>query len=343
VLVACCLATLVFGLARYHADDDVRRLQALSPTLLSQQDEIKRLVGATTDAQHLLVVAPDDEAALRREEALIPILYRLIAEHAIAGYQMPAAFVPSLDRQSANRALVKSRLAGPLLAQHAAQLGLTVMSMADKPGTELTVADAVAARAVPLLPDLVVASGVHIVGLQGLTRPDLVKAAVAGQPEVRFVDPTADFSRLLGAYRSRSIILTVISVVLVTGLLAWRYGARGAFWTILPPITAALLVPAVISLGGEPFTFFHAMGLVLVVAIGVDYTIFCAETPRGHHSVTMLAILLATITTLLSFGLLGLCSALAVRAFGFTMLIGITAAYLFAPLASRAAIRIPFR
>jgi predicted exporter len=184
---------------------------------------------------------------------------------------------------------------------------------------------------------------VHIVALQGLARPDLVRAAVAGQPGVRFVDPTADFGRLLGAYRSRSIILTVISVVLVTGLLAWRYGARGAFWTILPPIIAALLVPAVISLGGEPFTFFHAMGLVLVVAIGVDYTIFCAETPRGHHSVTMLAILLATITTLLSFGLLGLCSALAVRAFGFTMLIGITAAYLFAPLASRAAIRVPFR
>ena len=57
----------------------------------------------------------------------------------------------------------------------------------------------------------------------------------------------------------------------------------------------------------------------------------------------MLAILLATITTLLSFGLLGFSSALAVRAFGFTMLIGIIAAYLFAPLASRAAIRVPFR
>jgi predicted exporter len=181
------------------------------------------------------------------------------------------------------------------------------------------------------------------VGLQGLTRPDLVRAAVAGQPGVRFIDPTDDFSRLLGAYRSRAIILTAISVVLVAGLLVWRYGARGAFWTILPPITAALLVPAVISLVGEPFTFFHAMGLVLVVAIGVDYTIFCAETPLGHHSVTMLAILLATITTLLSFGLLGVSSVLAVRAFGFTMVIGIIAAYLLAPLASRAAIRVPFR
>lgn len=343
VLVACCLATLVVGLARYHADDDVRRLQALSPTLLREQDEIKRLVGATIEAQHLLMVAPDDETALQRQEALIPILDRLVAERAIAGYQMPAAFVPSLALQTANRALVKRRLVGPLLAQHMTQLGLTAMTKVDKPDTELTVAGAVAARAVPLLSNLVVAPGVHIVGLQGLARPDLVRAALIGQPGVRFVDPTADFSRLLGAYRSRAIILTAISVVLVTGLLAWRYGARGAFWTILPPITAALLVPAVISLAGEPFTFFHAMGLVLVVAIGVDYTIFCAETPRGHHSVTMLAILLATITTLLSFGLLGVSSVLAVRAFGFTMVIGIIAAYLLAPLASRAAIRVPFR
>ena len=72
LLVAGCLAVLGFGLARYHVDDDVRRLQALSPTLLSQQEEIKRLIGATTEAQHLLVVAPDDETALQREEALHP-------------------------------------------------------------------------------------------------------------------------------------------------------------------------------------------------------------------------------------------------------------------------------
>jgi predicted exporter len=343
VLIAGCLATLGLGLGRYHVDDDVRRLQALSPTLLREQDEIRRLVGAATEPQHVLVVAADDETALQREEALIPILDRLVAEHAIAGYQMLAAFVPSVARQNANRAMVKGGLVGPLLAQHVAQLGLTATPATAAPAAELTISGAKAADAVPLLSDLVVAPGVHIVALQGLARPELVRAAIAGQPDVRFVDPTADFSRLLGAYRSRAIVLTVISVVLVSLLLAWRYGVRGAFWTILPPITAALLVPSVISLGGEPFTFFHAMGLVLVVAIGVDYTIFCAETPRGHHSVTMLAILLATITTLLSFGLLGVSSTLAVRAFGFTMLIGITAAYLFAPLASRAAIRTPFR
>ena len=338
-LVVCAFATLTAGLARYHTDDDVRRLQALSPSLLSQQDQIKRLVGVTTEAQHVLVVAPSDEAALQRQESLIPIFDQLMAEHAIAEYQSAATFVPSLARQSADRALIKANLVGPLGAGHMARLGLTAASRTDQPEVTLTVAGIKAAGVMPLLFDLIVEPGVHIVSLQGLARPDLVKTALADQAEVSFVDPTADFSRLLGAYRSRAIVLTVISVVLVSGLLAWRYGVRGAFWTILPPIVAALLVPAVISLSGEPFTFFHAMGLVLVVAIGVDYTVFCAETSRGHHPVTMLAILLATITTLLSFGLLSASSALAVRAFGTTMLIGISAAYLFAPLASRAAIR----
>ena len=59
------------------------------------------------------------------------------------------------------------------------------------------------------------ASGVHVVALHRVARPALVRAAVAGLPDVRFVDPTAHFSRLLSAYRNRAIQLTLVSVVLV--------------------------------------------------------------------------------------------------------------------------------
>lgn len=340
VLVVACIATLAIGLAGYRSDDDVRRLQVLSPALLLDQQHLQRLIGANIDAQHILVSAPDDETALQRQEALVPVLDGLVAAGILSGYQMPATFIPSLARQGADRALVKNQLLEPLLAQHLAQLGLATTSPRGDPAAKLTIETAVASGAVPLLSDFIVAPGIHIVGLKGLKKPELVAAAVSqlNGEGVRFVDPTADFSRLLGTYRSRAISMTAISVLVVASLLAWRYGPRGAFWTILPPIVSALLVPAVLSLVGEPFTFFHAMGLVLVVAIGVDYTIFCVETPTGHHSVTMLAILLATFTTLLSFGLLGLSSARAVQAFGFTLLIGIVAAYLLAPLASRAMI-----
>lgn len=340
LLVVGCAAVLVIGLAGYRADDDVRRLQVLSPSLLADQQHLQRLMGANIEAQHILVSAADDEAALQRQERLVLTLDRLVIEGALLGYQMPAAFIPSQARQASDRVLVKERLLDPLLDRHLAQLGLNAGAAQSEPASKLTVDAAHAAGAVPLLSDLVVSPGIHIVALKGLKRPALVAAALAqaNVDGVRFVDPTADFSRLLGTYRSRAISMTAISVLIIASLLAWRYGARGAFWTILPPIVSALLVPAVLSLVGEPFTFFHAMGLVLVVAIGVDYTIFCVETPTGHHSITMLAILLATFTTLLSFGLLGLSSARAVQAFGFTLLIGIVSAYLLAPIASRASV-----
>ncbi len=339
VLLAGCLGLVAAGFALYRTDDDVRRLQALSPTLVLEQMEIQQLIGSSVEAQYLLVGAPDDEAALQREEAAVARLDKLVTERAITGYQMPATFVPSLQRQALDKALVEERLLRPLLAQHRARLGLAASPAIVAPAALLTVATTVAAGTVPLLADMVVAPGVHIVVLQGLTRPDLVRAAFAGQADVRFVNPTADFSDLLGAYRGRAVDLTIYSLFLVLCLLVWRYGMRNALWVILPPAIAALLVPAIVSLTGQPFTFFHAMGLVLVIGIGADYTIFCAETLEGYQSVTMLSILLAAAMTLLSFGLLVFSGTLAVRSFGMTMLIGVTVAYVLAPMASRAVIR----
>ncbi len=340
ILLAGCFVLVAAGFALYRTDDDVRRLQALSPGLVREQMEIQRLTGSSVEAQYLLVAAHDDEMALQQEEASVARLDKLVGEHAITGYQMPATFVPSLKRQALDKALVEERLLKPLLDEHRARLGLAASSTFAAPAVPLTVESAVAAGTIPLLADMVVASGIHIVVLQGLTRPDLVRAEFAGQTDIRFVNPTADFSALLGAYRGRAVGLTIYSLFMVGCLLAWRYGMRGAFWAILPPTIAALLVPAIVSLTGQPFTFFHAMGLVLVIGVGADYTIFCAETREGYQSVTMLSILLAAAMTLLSFGLLAFSSTLAVRSFGMTMLIGVTAAYVLAPMASRAVVRL---
>lgn len=341
-LLAALVAIGALGVMRYGADDDVRRLQALSPDLLREQADIQRLIGATAAPQFLLVRATDDEAALQVEEALSDQLARLKREGAIAGYQMPAAFVPSAGRQAENRALVEARLVTPLLAGHLAALGLASGGEPPKPGLPLTLGAALQSGALPFLKDLVIEPGLHVVAMQGVSRPDLVRAAIAGQPMVRFVDPVADFSELLGRYRARVVAIVLVSAVLIYALLAWRYGWRGAAWVIMVPLIAMGLVPAVISAVGEPFTFFHAIGLALILAIGVDYAIFCAEHDPGHQDVTMLSVWLVTLTTLLSFGLLGLSGVPAVRAFGVTMLIGITVAFFLAPLASRAGMRRPW-
>jgi predicted exporter len=100
-----------------------------------------------------------------------------------------------------------------------------------------------------------------------------------------------------------------------------------------PSLVAVALAPPIAALAGVAFTFFNAMALVLVLSIGVDYSVFCRETSGARKPVTMLAIALAALSTILSFGMLAFSRVFAVHAFGATMLIGIALAFLFAPMA----------
>jgi predicted exporter len=334
LLVLAAIVAIV-GLLLFRTDDDVRRLQALAPDLLRDQEEIRGLIGATAANQYLLIEAIDDETALRLGEALQPTLTRLVQNAAITSAQAPAAFVPSAERQAENRQLRLSALEEPHLARYLATLGLpqaeAEATVSD--GPVLTLREAMGSDAVPFLRELVIGPGLHVVALQGLLSAEAVRAAVAGMPGVRFVDPTADFSRLLGQYRIRAIVLTVVSALVMLLGLAWRYGLAGSAWVMLPAGVAVLLVPAFLAMLGQPYTFFHAMAQVILLAIGTDYSIFCAE---GASSTRLLAVWLAAMTSLLSFGLLVFSCVPAVHGFGSAMLIGIIVSVALAPLANRA-------
>jgi predicted exporter len=95
------------------------------------------------------------------------------------------------------------------------------------------------------------------------------------------------------------------------------------------------LTPAVLALAGLPFTFFGAMALVLVLSIGSDYAVFCAEDRVRHEPVTLAAVAVALSTTLLSFGLMAASDVAGVRSFGAAMAVGVALAFVLAPLAGR--------
>jgi predicted exporter len=116
-------------------------------------------------------------------------------------------------------------------------------------------------------------------------------------------------------------------------MLGLRYGWIGGLRVMAPSLLAVALAPLFAALAHVAFTFFNAMALVLVLSIGVDYSVFCRETYGARKPVTMLAIVLAALSTILSFGMLAFSRVFAVHAFGMTMLIGIFMAFLFAPLA----------
>jgi predicted exporter len=335
LIVLACIG--IVGASRISALDDVRRMQSLSPELVAEQARMQQIAGFSVGTQFFVVGAPDNETALQREETLLDRLRPLRLAGALRGYRAPASFVPSAERQRQNRELRHDRLETPLLADYLAQIGLPGVEPDTAANGVLTLA--MAAKAAPLaelLRELIVpdADGVvHIVMLDGVTQTDAVRAAASGIEGVNFVDPAADFSRLLGRYRRRAVTLIAVSAVLMLPLLALRYGMWGAVRVMLPAVVTIVLVPLAKAIWGDPFTFFDAMALVLVLSIATDYAVFCAEADTAYKPVALLGVWMAMVSTMLSFGLLDRSRVAAVHAVGSTMLLGVVLAFLLAPMA----------
>lgn len=326
----------IAGATRLSVNDDIRRMQALSPRLVAEQASVQALTGIENTLQSIIVRAPDTETALRREEMLADRLRALTRDGALGGFATVAGFVPSAARQAENARLIAEKLEKPFLAQYFARLGLLAAPEASHGTRPLTPAD-VTGR-LPFLRDLIIddrdGQVVHLVRLEGPVVPDRVRAAADGLDGVVFMDPAGDVSRLLAKYRARGVVLLVISTLLMVPVFFFRYGVRRGIVVILPPLAAVALTPLLMAAGGVAFSFFNAMALVLVLAMGVDYAVFSAEASADRRTVAMLAVTLATLTTLMSFGFLAFSSVPAVHAFGSTMLVGIALAFLLSPLAA---------
>lgn len=323
----------LWGGLQFSTSDDVRNQQNLDPGLVAEQEKVQALVGVTSATQFFLITADDDETALQRAEALGSRLEAVRTAGGLGNWMTPARFVPSLERQMANAVLVRARLLDPFLESYIARIGLSAAGAAA--GTPARLEDLSATNALPFLTNLSLTPGRQIVVLDAPT--DLAALSVAANeiPGVHFVDPAADVSAILSHYRERAIWVLCAAVLAIAPLLLWRYGLRGGLISLAPPLSAVALTPLLLAAAGVPFSFFTSMALVLVLSIGVDYAVFCAEAGETRDPATAISTWLATVTTALAFGLLALSGVAAVHAFGMTMLIGLALSLLFAPFAGR--------
>jgi predicted exporter len=338
VLVGGCVMLAVIGAARFKVDDDVRRLQSLADDLKLQEFSIRQLIGIGAGTQFFLIQGPDEEAVLEKEEQLTQRLESAKQHGVLAQFQAVSQIIPSIARQRENRALVQDRLIIPFLQAYYDQIGIS-----DRKVPEVDERSFLTPAEIPknsplsfmrsLILDNKTEGSSHLVLLNSVVKEEELREIARGLDGVRFIDAAGDFSRLFGEYRRRAVELLALSSLTMMPILIWRYGIMGSLRVLFPPAVALILTPALVALGGQPFTFFNAIALVLVLAISIDYAIFCKEAEVGHKSSTMLGISLATLTTILSFGLLALSSVYAVQAFGITLAVGISLAFLLSPLA----------
>lgn len=339
------LLVAVSGGARLTADDDIRLLIQSPPDLVAQEKQLRALTGLEAGSQFYLIEGDSAEQVLRREEALASRL----AEGNIK-LQGISRFVPScrqqqLDRQRLRDALPAARqvldeagfragaVADWAVAIEQTKPCLSAQSWLDSPlstpfrhlwlgrvgqGMATGVATGVATLALP--------SGYHEVAT--------LAEASRGQPGVTLVDKPGAVSRLFAEYRRLGLYVLAAATLLIFGVLAWRYGPRGAAAVLAPVLLAQALTLGLLGHAGVVLNLFNLLALLLVLGVGINYAIFLFEGARGEASreaATLVGVALSAATTLLSFGLLSLSSTPALSGFGITLALGVGIAVLLAP------------
>lgn len=324
------LAFALGGWSKLHTDDDLRSLQSSPPSLVAQQIEISRLLGLSSPAQFFLVQGDDAQAVLEREEALTARLARLREANVIRGHRATSDWLPSIARQHADAALT-ARQESAVMAAVGEATGEALARPAFATGF-VEPDDWLASDASLPFRHGWLDGNTSVVFVDGLTREnagEALPAQAAGLEGVRWIDRTADYSRLLRHYRGLMQVMLLVGVVFVFAALWWRH-RRQAWRAMLPTVLAGLLAVALLGWLGQPLQLFNVLALLLLLGMGIDYGIFLLEH-RGDPAAWM-AVSVGAASTWLSFGLLSLSSTPALRAFGLTLLIGIGAVWLVSPL-----------
>lgn len=329
------LIASVFGVTQAKYDDDIRQLQALPQALQQQEREIKAITGVGGSQQLLLVRAKTEEALLQKLERVSD---KLEQSGDFGGFQSISRYVPSQKTQQENYQLVTD-----LYEQQADAYQEVIQQKqplaALQPYQALTIEGFLAS---PIS---------ETVGFLWLGHIDDVFASVitfnqevdsatlsefAKNNDATYLNKAEEISTLFAQYRQRITELLLMAYGAIFLLLLPRYKIKQAFLIVLPPFIAGCAGLAVTVLTGVPLNLFNLLALMLILGIGIDYTLFFAEQNKqadnSHKESTLLAISLSALTTILSFGLLALSETQAIHSFGITVLTGIIVAWLLAPL-----------
>lgn len=344
-------AALVFmigalsGGVRIQVNDDIRLMHNSSQSLIEQQQRVMTLTGTSNPAQFLMVEGKTPEAVLQVEEAVRDALDGIRDQGLIAGYQAVSQWVPSAARQREDYALLDRQVYahGGWLEQLARQLGVADSWVEASRSAQriigentLHVEDWVASPvSEPFRPQWLgrtehgFASVVMLHGIQGRQGLKALQAIAQRTPSTVWVDKLENTSLLLGAYRRKMSAVVGLGYLLVLATLMVRYG-RTAWRVLAPTLVASLATCALFGWIGLTFNLFTVLALLLVLGVGIDYSIYLQEE-REDSAGAWPAVSLSAASTLLSFGLLAFSRTPALQIFGLTMLCGVGLAWLLAP------------
>ncbi|WP_076415239.1 MMPL family transporter [Shewanella sp. UCD-KL12] len=343
LLLSICLLVSSLGIVKLTADDDIRNLQQSPQEVTEQESTLRQLLSGGTDNQFLLVRGQSEQALLQHLEALQPRLNTAVNNALIGNAFSLSTYLPSQQKQAANY-LLQSQIYQDNLDIVIARLGLDEslapalkQAYLEADGQYIDAKSFLDSKAGQLFKPLWIAPSDTqtqygaIVLLGGITDIGALKQFFSDLNYVQLVDKVGDISLVMGKYRQLTLILLALAMAAAAAIFSTRFNIKLAASVIAVPALSAIFTLALLGFTGASLTLFHALALILVFGIGVDYSLFFAESKQQSRGV-MMAVFMSATSTMLAFGLLAFSSTPAIHFFGLTLLIGICFTFMLSPL-----------
>jgi predicted exporter len=341
-LILCAL-----GVPRVHWVDDVSALIAVDPALAAEDVRVQSRVQRADPGRFVAVVGRDDEEALAKNDEVVRRLRAAVSAGELETFHSVHELVWSADLQRRSHSMftrdpsLPSRFEAALTAEGFVASAFRPLDESyGAPGAgPLTLEDLRQSALADFVRPFRVAAGrdvALVTTLGGVRDLATIAARLGDLHDVFVLDQRAFLQDAYGRIRTRTLEMIAVGLVVVFLIVHLRYRrVRLSLAAFLPAVLAVATTLALLALFGTPLNLMHLVGVLMVLSMGADYAIFVVES-RDHPEelgATLVSLIVAMLSTVLSFGLLGMSRNPALAALGITAGLGTLLSVVFAPAA----------
>jgi len=352
------VAALAFIVARHDRiwDDDLGHLSPLPESARELHQRLSADLRAPDVGYLLIATAASREAVLEKSEQTALALHKAVDEGILEGFDLAARYLPSQKTQALRRAALPEAQELHRTLERALR-GLPYRADAFAPferdveaarsGPPLTIED-LRGTGLDLKAQSLLATRDGewhaLIPLRGVRDPARLRSLAERLPEearASFLDLKAESDRLIGGYRSQALALAGLGALAIALLLyVGLRGLRKALRVMLPVYAAIAMTVACLALLGIGLSLFHLVSLLLVLGIGLNYSLFFSQAEPGTDSErgTSLALSVCFLTTFAAFGCLATSRIPVLSAIGLTVTLGCALSLLNAMMLGGAAV-----
>ena len=337
-MVIFALIFIAYGLIHLKVDDDISKLQTLPAELQQQEKQIVSITHQSNEQKWFIVFGDNAQQTLQRLENFIPQLEHAKQQGVFTQYQ--TINLPSIKKQQKNVALIQQN--APKILTSLQQLGINantpnIVQPIDVITPEQWQQSAISQGRKLLWLSLKDGKSATLIPISGIEQLTELKALSKPDQGIYWLDRRSEFNTMFTHYRihlSQLMVGAVLIICLCFIFYNIKQGLKFALKSTLPTLLSIGIALSVHGIIGQTINLFSMLALILVIGIGIDYSLFLSNDKSQTQS-ALLAVILAALTTLLSFGLLIISHTSAIMGFGLVLTSGIFGAFLFAPLVIR--------